>query len=654
MNLFNIKNINILSVLLLSFLLTLPVLAQEKPEPAYTVHSISFPKGLSAETGAIDFLPDGTLVAAFHRGEVYFYHPHHKHWHLFASGLHDPLGLIAISKNEIIVMQRPELTRIKDTDNDMLADDYSVITDDFGISGNYHEFAFGPARDKDGNLYIGLNTASSGAGRRYEVRGKYNPNGRNGRMYACVPWRGWVMKVTPDGEISPFASGFRSPNGLGFDLQGRLYAGDNQGDWIGSSPLYHIEQGKHYGHVASLAWDKRVKGDPLKLPLKTLDAWRTRPAIVFPHGSMANSPTEPIAIPNDKRFGPFAGQMLIGEMNQKRIIRLMLEEVDGVMQGACVPFLDNNGLQTGNNRLTFAPDGSLWVGQTDHGWAGSKGIQQIKFTGHTPFDVKTMSLTKTGFKLTFTQPVNKTLAADKKTYAFERYYYNYHSKYGSPQYGKEAVPITSIKVSEDALTVDITLDNLKAWRVYQLNINNLKNTKGHPLRNSFICYTLNHLRGGNTPPAPLPHGVTGAIQPTPKLPSQPAAKVKVIGTRYEAESAKITGASIRNHVKGYTGKGFVDIQKSDDESITFPLNITKAGDYQIMVRYALPNGARPMSLLLNNKQTKTLDFKATGSKWHDWQYETNTLKLTPGKHTLTIATIGNSGPNIDHIQIVPR
>src|SRR5439155_11274889 len=99
----------------------------------------------------------------------------------------------------------------------------------FGITGNYHEFAFGPVIDKEGNFFIALNCGSSGAGIRYEVRGKYSPmSAKPARMYSAVPWRGWVVKITPEGKLIPWASGFRSPNGLGFDADWNLYVPDNQ------------------------------------------------------------------------------------------------------------------------------------------------------------------------------------------------------------------------------------------------------------------------------------------------------------------------------------------------------------------------------------------------------------------------------------------
>jgi hypothetical protein len=163
---------------------------EDKIDNFYTVEDIALPDGLTPEIGGLDFLPDGRLAAVFHRGEVMLYDPETKEWTLFAEGLHDPLGVQALSNAELLIMQRPELTRITDTDGDGKADTYMTVTDDFGMSGNYHEFAFGPAPDGEGNYFIALNCASSGAGIWDELRGAFNPNGRQGRMYSSVPYRG--------------------------------------------------------------------------------------------------------------------------------------------------------------------------------------------------------------------------------------------------------------------------------------------------------------------------------------------------------------------------------------------------------------------------------------------------------------------------------
>ena len=37
--------------------------------------------------------------------------------------------------------------------------------------------------------------------------------------------------------------------------------------------------------------------------------------------------------------------MIVGEMNTPRLLRVMIDEVHGRLQGACVPFIDGGGLR---------------------------------------------------------------------------------------------------------------------------------------------------------------------------------------------------------------------------------------------------------------------------------------------------------------------
>ncbi len=469
---------------------------------SYTVEDIATPPGLSAEVGGLAFMPDGRLVACFHRGEVYTYNLSTKEWKLFALGLQDPLGVIAPKNGEVIVMQRPELTRLRDTDGDGVADSYETIFDAFGLSGNYHEFAFGPVAAPGGGWFVALDLASNVSGERYEVRGERQERGWDGRMVSMVPWRGWVVKITPDGKLTPLASGFRSPNGLGYDAAGRLFASENQGDWVGASSLYHVENGKFYGHPASLAWRPKEMRAPSAIPVAELDKTRTRGAVFFPQSIMANSPTQPLADMTAGKFGPFAGQLLVGEMNHARILRVAFEEIGGQFQGMAVPLLDNHGLRKGNNRLAFAPDGSLWVGQTDHGWVGDKGIQRISWTGKVPLDVKEMHLTKTGFDLVFTRPLEAASAGQAESFPAERYYYEYHAAYGSKQFEWERITPKTVAVSEDRTKVTLVFDPLTAWRIYQFDLKALKAEDGTPVANPLVVYTLNHLLERTPPPPP--------------------------------------------------------------------------------------------------------------------------------------------------------
>lgn len=462
---------------------------------SYRIEDIESPEHVDSQVGALEFFPDGRLLAGFLRGEIMIYDPKTKAWSLFAEGLHEPLGFHIISDSEVLVMQRPELTRLKDTDGDGYADLYETVTDDFGITGNYHEFNYGPVVDPEGNLFIGLNSASSGGTNISHVRGTLDTTtmGQKGQMYSSVPYRGWVMKLDQSGKLHPYANGFRSPNGMGFDADHNLYVTENQGDWVGTSALYHVQEGNFYGHPSSLVWKTSWKGDnPLLRPVEELDQMRTKAAVLFPHGIMANSPTQPLLDDTNGDFGPFSGQFLVGEMNSGRIVRVMLEEVAGAIQGACVFFIDGDSLRKGNNRLAFAPDGSLWVGQAEYGWAGSSGIQRISYTGKIPMDIHNMQLTPTGFDLTFTQEVERETAENTANYTVRRYRYEYHKKYGSPQTDLKDIKVMDATLSDDG-KLSVELEELDPGFVYELNMKNIKAIGGDTLRNSLICYTANKL-----------------------------------------------------------------------------------------------------------------------------------------------------------------
>jgi hypothetical protein len=490
---------------MLIFFLVIPRARELAYKDAYRIESIEMPEGLTSEVGGLGFFRDGRLAACFHRGELMIYNPETKKWKLFAEGFHDPLGLLVVSDSEILVMQQPELTSVKDTDGDGHANVYENITDGFGISGNYHEFNYGPVKDKDGNLFIALNCGSSGDGIRPELRGRLDTLGRDGEngsgeMFSVVPYRGWVMKLTPHGALIPFAAGFRSPNGVGFDAQGNLLVADNQGDWVGTGALYHVREANFYGHPASLVWRKDwKKGNPFNMPVAELGAMRTKGAVLFPQGIMANSPSQPLCDETGGKFGPFASQLFVGEMNRNRIVRVMLETINGELQGACIPFIDGVGLRMGNNRLAFAPDGSLWVGQTDHGWVGDEGIQRIVFTGETPMDIYSMNLTAHGFDLTFTQPLDENTASGPENYNLRHYYYDYYKKDESEdvdlsvQVDVQTIPVTHVEISPDRKKVSLTLGDLKPGYIYELKLGNIKSAKGRPLANKLICYTLNKL-----------------------------------------------------------------------------------------------------------------------------------------------------------------
>src|SRR5262249_23597851 len=149
----------------------------------YKNTTLPVPKNIVLEVGGLGFRPDGKLLCCTRRGDVWLIsHPDDSakiDYKLFATGLHEALGLNVESNKVVYVVQRPEVTKLVDKDGDGVADEYITVCDKWGVSGDYHEFAFGPTRDKNGNFFVTLNV------------------GFGGGHQSKAPWRGWCVKITP-------------------------------------------------------------------------------------------------------------------------------------------------------------------------------------------------------------------------------------------------------------------------------------------------------------------------------------------------------------------------------------------------------------------------------------------------------------------------
>lgn len=443
----------------------------------YRLADVALPKEVSLEVGGLGFSPEGTLYVCTRRGEVWARKG--ESWSLFASGLHEPLGLMVVREGEVVVAQRPELTRVRDTDRDGKADDFETLTQDFGLSGNYHEYHFGPVRDRKGNLYGTLNLA-------WEER-----------AVSWVPYRGWMYKLTPQGKLIPFASGFRSPSGVGISPDGDLFVVDNQGDWVGTSPMFHVQQGGFYGHPAGLKWEKGYKGphDPADLPLAELARRKKPPAVWFPYGPAGQSPSEPIWDTSGGAFGPFAGQVFVGDQTRSFIVRVALEKVRGQQQGAVIMF--RRGFGSGITRMALDRSATLWVGGTDRGWGATGGrpfaLQTLAWTGKVPFEIHSVKARRNGFELTFTKPVAADAARQLAAYNVQHYRYNYWKRYGSAQMDVTVAPVQAAALSADGRRVTLTLPPLVQERIYELQLRGVAAADGSPLLHSTAYYTLNVL-----------------------------------------------------------------------------------------------------------------------------------------------------------------
>jgi hypothetical protein len=440
----------------------------------YRIETIPLPEGELLEGGGLAFRGDGKLYLATRRGDVWLVsNPLSEDvdeitFAPYARGLHEVLGLAVAGDNDLYLVQRPEITLLRDTDGDDRADEFITVNDEFGCSGDYHEYLYGPARDAEGNLFVTLNV------------------GFGGGHQSKVPYRGFCLKITPDGELIPWAYGLRSPNGVGLAPDGRLYYTDNQGEWVAACKMHELRQGDFCGHMASVRWWPGLKdGDQPQM---------TPPCIWFPYG-LSRSTSEPVWDTTDGAFGPFAGQCIVGELTNSLLMRVYLEEVGGRMQGACFAFRQD--FNCGVNRLAFAPDGSLLVAQTNRGW-GSRGgqphgLQRVVYTGNVPFEIHSMAITPQGWDLRFTKPVDRALAERRETYFIDSYTYHHWATYGSPEIERREDPIGDIRLSSDGLTVHLNVPGRATGRVYHLLCRGLKSADGTDLLHPEAYYTLNQL-----------------------------------------------------------------------------------------------------------------------------------------------------------------
>ncbi len=477
------------------------------PSSSYRVETVPGPRNIQPEVSAVAFGPDGKLYAAFRRGYIYSFDPDSKRWQRFAEGLHTPLGLVQGERpGEFIVAQVPELTRVADTDGDGKADLFETISDAWGLSGNYHEYIAGPVRDREGNYYVSLGLASGNADPRPPVRGELTRRprkvvepvaGRVNRLghYSPIRFRGCAIQIQPDGAARAFACGFRQPNGLVMSSEGEMFAADNQGGWVGTSPLHHVTDGAFHGHPASLHWHPEFLGvNPVEADVSELDHRRKRPAILFPQGDMGGSTAQPVFDLTEGAFGPYAGQLFVAEWTYPRVLRVDLQKVRGEYQGAAFPFVEGNGLRMANNRMAFAPDGrSLYIAQTSRIWGSTEGLQRIVWQQRIPFDILTMRLTRDGFDLAFTKPVDRGAASNPSSYSCTRYYYRYHAGYGSPKTEVTPVEVQSAAISPDGLSVSLTLSDLREGWLYDLRPSGIRSQEGEPLAAKMVAYTLNRL-----------------------------------------------------------------------------------------------------------------------------------------------------------------
>lgn len=349
------------------------------------------------------------------------------HWQRFATGLYHPFGIQSID-GKLVVLERGQLTRLHDENNDGEADFYENLCNNWHTGAGEHSYDTGLETDRDGNFYF------------------FKTGDTN------LPSGGTLLKVSPDGaKVEIFATGFRHPIGLGMSDSGIVTGADQEGNWMPATRVDQYKPGGFYGdmraHHRSVA--PKIYDGPL--------CWLPR--------EVDNSAGGQVWLPGEaKGWGPLAGLPLhLSYGRCKAFVLLRQELADGRVQGGVCDL----GLRflSGSCRGVFSKTGKLYVVGLN-GWQTAAqqdgSLQRVVPTGK-PIDVVVNStVTKTGVRLTFSRPIDPK-SITPASFNVAAWNYRWSADYGSKRWkpsnpnaeGMDTWTVTATKLIGEK-TVELT------------------------------------------------------------------------------------------------------------------------------------------------------------------------------------------------------
>ena len=464
-----------------------PVKAVPAPDEAtyVAIQDVPLPPEVVLDVGGLALEGD-VMFAATRRGEIWRLadvssaQPKATLW---AEGLMEPLGLVP-RDGWLYFAQRGELSRGKDADGDGRMDALETVAEGWPISGNYHEYAFGPAVAGDGSFWLTLNKPFGD-----------EPFGR-------APWRGWAIRVPAGGgSFEPVVAGLRSPAGVGTAPDGRVWYTDNQGEWCASSKFALLQQGEFHGHPwgidsCKLPASKVAHPGEVKSGLRMAEAARTipgftLPAVWIPYDLCGRSPGS-FVWDTAGNFGPFRGQVFCGDQYSSEVFRMSLEDVGGKLQGACYPF--RRGLKCGITRVLWGTKGTLWCGLTNRGWGSlgpsEHGLQRLVWQDKDPFELLELKAAQGGFTARFTMDVDAASAL-RANVAVRSWTYDHHEGYGCPPRDVRTEDVTAVAAVAGQPALAITLARTEPCRVYEVAVKGVRSASGQAPLHGIGWYTRN-------------------------------------------------------------------------------------------------------------------------------------------------------------------
>ncbi len=435
---------------------------------AYVVDNINLPFNNPwkriVRPGDIQFLSDGTGVMVTVDGDVWRIRGLRDsldkiRWNRFASGLHEPMT-VAIRNDQIHVFDKNGIWRLLDTNDDGEADLHELFSNAFAQTADMREFPATIRLAPKGEFVIAK------GGQQAATLGKHN---------------GSVLRISADGRVaSVLGYGFRQP-AIGVNPRtGLVTAGDQEGNYIPSSPLHIVRDGQFYGFLSEGLHEREKYPAPPADPL----TW-------IPHSVNASAISQVWLY--GARMGPLNDSMVHIGFNRPELFSVILNKREKQPQASLVSVTQDFLFPPLNGSVNPA-DGQLYIaGFQIAGWGNLlnaiTGMGRVRHTGlpsGLPREIVPMDK---GVLLRFHEKIDPAVARDPANYSLASWHYQRTYKYGSAQYndankpGIDWITPSSAYLSQDGRSVFVGVPGMKP--VMQLRIGwSLKTAKGHEFENN--------------------------------------------------------------------------------------------------------------------------------------------------------------------------
>ncbi len=390
----------------------------------------------------IAFFKDGTAVVSTFDGDVWLVRGLAEksgpvRWKRFASGLHEPMSL-AIRDEQIYVLDRNGIWRLRDTDGNGEADVHELFSNVFPQSAETREFPNSLKLAPDGSFVIAK------GGQQDSTISKLN---------------GSVLRVAADGQsYSVLGYGLRQPYAGVNPRTGLVTAGDQEGNYTPSTPLYILQEPAEFHGFLSALLPKEKYPAPIADPL----TW-------IPHQVNASAISQTWLY--GAKMGPLNDALIHVGFNRPELFRVMLNNRGSRPQAAVVSIVRDFDVPALNAAVNPA-DGSLYfAGFQVVGWGTTSkalsGLARMRYTGAPvtlPREVVPMDK---GVLLRFDVPLDPRTAADRASYTMESWHYRRTWQYGSPHLkaddkpGQDWLTPSSAYLSQDGRSVFVGLPDMK-------------------------------------------------------------------------------------------------------------------------------------------------------------------------------------------------